>query len=477
MKETTVKAIFRLSTLATATLVLAGCASVSMDQALQETNDTTKAFTQGKLELSRTEQQQLARSKLSSELLAKPLTMDDAVQLALANSPAVQTLLAQSWSELASANQLGRIANPIFTFERVRSGSELDIGRILSFGLLDLLTLPQRQVISRGQLAQTKVQLSASVVDQVTQVRQAWVRAVAAQQTLQYAGQVNSAAQASAELARRMLQVGNFTKLQRARQQVFYADATAQLASSQHAATAAREELIRQLGLTDAQATELKLPERLPDLPKEPRQASVVNSSAMQQRLDVQMARSQLDMAGKSQGLNLLNSLVDVELGLIRNTVFDNAEGTKHTARGYELGIRLPIFDWGSAQRDSMNAQSLAAANRYEKTVRSASSQLRESYSAYRTAHDVARHYRDEIVPLRKTMSEENVLRYNGMLIGVFELLADTRDQISSVMAAINTYQQFWLADSALSASVIGKPAAMVPMPMAAAGGGADAPH
>ena len=472
------KTIFRCGALTTATLVLAGCASVGIDQAVQHANDTTQTFTQGKLELSRTEQQQQARAKLSSELLAKPLTMDDAVQLALANSPAVQTLLAQSWSELASANQLGRIANPIFTFERVRSGSELDIGRILSFGLLDLLTLPQRQVISRGQLAQARVQLSASVVDQVTQVRQAWVRAVAAQQTLQYAGQVTAAAQASAELARRMQQVGNFTRLQRARQQAFYADSAAQLASAQHAGTAAREELIRQLGLTDAQATELKLPERLPDLPKEPRQASVVTSSAMQQRLDVQMARSQLDMAGKSQGLNLLNSLVDVELGIIRNTTFENnAEGHKTTARGYELGIRLPIFDWGSAQRDSMNAQSLAAAGRYESTVRSASSQLRESYSAYRTAHDVARHYRDEIVPLRKTMAEENLLRYNGMLIGVFELLADTREQIASVIAAINAYQQFWLADSALAASMIGKPTSLAAPLSAGAGGGKEAGH
>ena len=105
-----------------------------------------------------------------------------------------------------------------------------------------------------------------------------------------------------------------------------------------------------------------------------------------------------------------------------------------------------------------MNAQSLAAANRYENTVRAASSQLRESYSAYRTAYDVARHYRDEIVPLRKTMGEETMLRYNGMLIGVFELLADTREQITSVSAAINAYQQFWLADAALAASMAGKP-------------------
>ena len=465
-----------MTALAAATLILAGCASVNIDQTLQDTNQQTSGFTQGKLELSRTAEQQRARAKLSSELLAKPLGMDEAVQLALSNSPAVQTLLAQSWMDMAQANQMGRITNPVFTFERMRQGDELEIGRLLSFGLLDLLTLPRRQAIAQSRTAQAKVQLAASVVDQITQVRQSWVRAVSAQQSLQYAEQINTTAQASAELAKRMQQVGNFTKLQRARQQLFYADAVARLASSRHAATATREDLIRQLGLTDAQASELKLPERLPDLPQAPKPADKLNAAAPEQRLDVQIARNQLDMAGKSQGLELLNSLVDVELGLRRDTIFDNAEGTRSTKRGFELEIRLPIFDWGNARRDAMNANSLAAANRYESTVRGATSQLRESYSAYRTAYDVARHYRDEIVPLRKTMADENVLRYNGMLIGVFELLADNRDQIASVVSAIDAYQQFWLADAALSASLTGKPTSlMVAAP--AAGGGEAAGH
>ncbi|MBC7610992.1 MAG: TolC family protein [Polaromonas sp.] len=452
------KRIFRLSALAAAALLMAGCASVNIDQTLKETNASTQDFTQGKLELSRNTQQREARAKLSSELLAQPLDMNAAVQLALANSPAVQTLLAQGWAEMAQASRGGRIANPIFTFERMRLGDELEIGRLLSFGLLDLLTLPQKRAISSIQIAQARVQLSANVVEQVTQTRQAWVRAVAAQQALSYARQVNTSAQASAELAKRMQQVGNFNKLQRMRQQVFYADATAQLAASQHAATASREELTRLLGLTDGQAAQLKLPERLPDLPKELRQPQNISARAGEQRLDVQMARQQLDAAGKSQGLNLLTSLVDVELGLRRDTVFDNAAGTQSTRRGFELGIRLPIFDWGTASRDAMNAQSLAAASRYESTVRNASSQLRESYSAYRTAYELARHYQDEIVPLRKIMAEENVLRYNGMLIGVFELLADNREQINSVIAAINAFQQFWLADAALAASMTGKP-------------------
>ena len=456
-------------------VVLAGCASVNLDQAITDINNSNSTFTQVKLELSRTDQQRLARAKLSAELLAKPLGMDEAVQLALSNSPAMQSLLAQSWADMSQATQGGRIANPIFNFERVRSGDELELGRLLSFGLLDLLTLPRRLAIANSQVAQARVQLSANVVDQVTQVRQAWVRAVAAQQSLEYALQINKTAQASSELAKRMQQVGNFNKLQRMRQQSFYADATAQLASSQHAALAAREELARLLGLGDDQIDQLKLPERLPDLPKEPRQPQTVNVNAAQQRLDVQLARNQLDAAGQSQGLNLITSLVDVELGIRRDTVFDN--GVKSNRKGYELDIRLPIFDWGNVQRDALNARSLAAANRYEATVRGASSQLRESYSAYRTAYDVARHYRDEIVPLRKTIGEENVLRYNGMLIGVFELLADNRDQISSVIAAINSYQQFWLSDAALAASMTGKPTNMMMSSPAAGGGGEAAGH
>lgn len=441
--------------------VLTGCASLGIDDAVKQTNSSAAQFTGGNLELSRTKERRDARLAVADELLGKPLTQDAAVRLALANSPALQAMVAQSWAEISTANQAGNIPNPIFSFERLRTGDELEIGRLLSFGVVDLILLPRRMSIARSQGVQAQIQLTTTVVDQVTQVRSAWVRAIAAQQLLQYAEQVKQSAEASAELARRMQLVGNFSKLQRARQQVFYADATTQLASARHAATSAREELVRALGLDDNQASKLQLPERLPDLPKAPRPAQDVASTASAQRLDVQQARAQLEVAGRSQGINQLSTFIDVEAGIRRDTVFDNHQGTRSTGRGFELDIRLPLFDWGSAQRDALNAQSLAAANRYDAAVRGATSQLRQDYSSYRTTYDIARHYRDEIVPLRQAMADENVLRYNGMLIGVFELLAEARDQISSVTNAINAQQQFWLADAALAASVIGKPSAM----------------
>ncbi len=85
MKSPHMKRLLRISAVSTAALVLAGCASVNFDQALGEANQNTQAFSQGKLELSRTEAQRQARQKLSEQLLADPLSMDDAVQLALAS--------------------------------------------------------------------------------------------------------------------------------------------------------------------------------------------------------------------------------------------------------------------------------------------------------------------------------------------------------------------------------------------------------
>jgi len=458
--------------------VLSGCASITSDQTVARVNDEAASFTEGRLVLARTDAEREKRSAAARQLLAKPLGQREAVQLALTNSPALQALLAQGWAESADAAQVGRIANPIFSFERMVAGDSLDIGRSLAFGLLDILTVPARQGVTNRRIEQSQLRLTTDVVDHVTQVRQAWVRAVAAGQTLKYAQQVFDSAEASAELARRMQSVGNYNRITRAREQSFYADAATRLATATHQATAAREELVRVLGLDEMQAKGLQLPERLPDLPKQALEPQAVAAMTSRGRLDIRLAQAALEASAKAQGLTGVTSFTDIELTARRNTAFDNAAGSRSTARGYEVGVRLPLFDWGGMQRDAWSARTLAAANQLEATVRIAGSSLRESYSAYRTAYDIARHQRDEVIPLRKVIAEENQLRYNGMLIGVFELMADARDQVGTVMAAIDAEQQFWLADAALQASVIGRPTSTSLAATAAApSGGGGAGH
>ena len=465
----------RLAAAAAAAVLLAGCAGPDMRAAIGEANALAAPVSgQAKTELLRNHSQRQAATALAGELLSAPLTMDGAVQLALANSPAFQASLAQGWEEIANARQRGLPGGLVFSFERLREGADLELGRMLSVGLFDLITLPQRRALAELATGQARVKMAGAIVDQVAAARQAWVRAVAAREIELYATQVKDAAEASAELARRMQAVGNFTKLQAARQHLFYADATSRLAAARQQTVASREELVRQLGLNAEQARLLKLPDRLPDLPKAPKAAEQVSSALAAQRLDARLARLELEAAGRARGVDLASSLADMELGVRRDTRFEG-HGEKSTTRGWELEIRLPLFDWGATRRDALDARTLAAANRYEAVARAASSQVRESYAAYRTAYDQAKHQRDEMVPLRKTISEENLLRYNGMMIGVFELLADAREQVGGVISAIEAQRDFWIADASLSNALIGRPQAGGASSAPSAGGSAPA--
>lgn len=456
---------------------LTACATVNFDDSLGRANSRVSAFTGARAVLARDDAQREALGARASEILSTALSEDSAVQLAMFNSPQFQAVLARNWERAAQAAQSGRIANPVFTFERLHVLDEVEFGRLLTVGLIDLLTYPMRQSVARARLSAEEERLAGDVVRKVTEVRKAWVRAVAASERLGYARQVYEAAGAAAELARRMQEAGNFNAVQRVRQQGFYADAATRLALAQHEATAGREELVRQLGLSQAQVPRLVLPERLPDLPETPRQPDEVSAAAASGNLDVQVARAEFEAAARAQGLGVVTSLVDVEGGLRRNTFFDDAEGSRATGRGYELDVTLPVFDWGGMKRDGMDAGTLAAGNELEAVLRTAGSRLRESYSAYRTAHDIARHYRQEVIPLQQALSEENVLRYNAMLIGVFELLADARAQIGAVMAGIDALEQFWIADAALQAAVMGAGGESSLRGPAAAGESADAGH
>ncbi len=441
-----------------ASLALAGCAGTQIDRNFSDVQQQSRESLGADVKWLTTDEARRQAQVDVDTLLAQPLDGDGAVRIALAYSPALQAMLYDAAASSATATQSARLPNPVFAFERLAQNvggmQELEITRSLSISLLDLLMLPARLRLADYQQQQGRISLTASVAQAAVEARQAWVNAVAAQQSAQYAQQVKATADASAEIARRMQAVGNFSKVQRAREQAFAADAVTQLARAMQARRSSREVLVRALGLSDQQAASLKLPDRLPDLPAAPRDESTVSQTAMGQRLDVRLARANLDFIAREQGLTTVTSFVNAfEVGVKQ----DKQTGLPRQ-RGYDLSVPLPIFDFGEAARSRAQSTYMAAVYRTAQVTVDAGSQVRESYGAYRTAYDILKHYRDEIVPLRKTIAEENVLRYNGMLIGVFELLADSREQIGSVIQAIDAQRDFWLADAALQAALIGRP-------------------
>ncbi|MFY9513969.1 MAG: TolC family protein [Rubrivivax sp.] len=441
-----------------ASAVLAGCASLSPDAGFSSVESAAKERLGKDLRWARSEADLDSIDKRVGELLSKPLTVDDAVQVALFNNRGLQATFQELGITEAEVVQASRLPNPGFRFSRLSRGSEVTLERSLDFSLARLIALPYIRQIETRRFEQTKALVAMSVLALAAETRKAYYSALAAEETVRYMRQVQRAAEASSELARRMAQVGNFNKLQRAREQAFYADASLNLARAEQARLATRERLTRLLGAWGPQ-TRFALPDRLPDLPKDATELPDIERVALGQRLDVQGARLAAEQTARNLGLTKATRFVNVlELGALRN-----GSNQAPTERGWEISIELPLFDWGDARVARSEAIYMETVHRAAETAVNARSEVREAYAGYRSAFDIARHHRDEIVPLRQRIAEENVLRYNGMLIGVFELLADARAQIVSVNNAIESLRDFWIAQADLDMALIGKPSLALP--------------
>lgn len=444
--------MMRLTVAAGAVLILAGCASFSPDGGMGQVADLTKERTGQSVALQRTEKDANAAKSRISDILKQPLSADTAVELALLNNRGLQANLNQLGIAESNLVQAGRLANPLLSFGRMSGSGVVEIERAVMFNILSLLTMPKATEVQQRNFEQAQFQAAYEAVGVASEARRAYFGAVAAQELVRYYSQVKEAADASNELARRMVLAGNFNKLAQMREQAFYADATASLARAQQQSLAERERLTRLLGLSGEQLN-FKLPDRLPDLPKAPTQPLDAERTALEKRLDVMMAKRATASTASAYGLTKATRFINVlEVGYT-----NKSESGSPRANGFEIELELPLFDFGSVRTSRAEASYMQAVHRTAEIAVNAQSEVRESYGAYRTAFDLAKHYRDEVVPLRKRISEENLLRYNGMLISVFELLADSREQVRGVADYVQALRDFWIAETNLQSALTGR--------------------
>ncbi|MDM4768297.1 TolC family protein [Pelomonas sp. SE-A7] len=456
-----------------APLLLAGCASLSGNGGMTPIQDAAKNHLGATLLAASTDQDLDGIDQRVAELLTKPLTADSAVQIALLNNRGLQASFQELGIAEAEMVQASRMPNPGFSIAKLKRGDEREIERGFSFDLGHLVALPLARQVESRRFAAVQRSVAMEMLSLAAETRKAFYAAVAAEQTASYMRDVRATADAGAELARRLAQAGNWTKLQQAREHGFFSEAVLNAARAESARVSARERLTRLMGLWGSQSA-FALPARLPDLPADPQDRPDIEQVAMTTRLDVQGAKAMVEATAKNLGLSKVTRFINVlELGYQRNS---SNEAPRQT--GYEIGIEIPLFDWGDARIAKAEAVYMQSAHRAAKTAVEARSEVREAYQGYRSAYDVAKHFRDDVVPTAKRISDENVLLYNGMFISVFELLADARAQIASVNGSIEALRDFWVAQSDLDMALVGKPSLGGAGPsasVAGTGGGAAA--
>jgi outer membrane protein TolC len=437
------------------TLAMSGCATFSPDAGMtvvaNVAGDTLKKDV---ISIRTTDDAEEARNVVQ-RLLRRSLTVESAVQIALLNNKGLQA----SYNELALAEanmvQESLPPNPTFSIFRIAGDSALEAERQVVGNILALSTLPFRSGIARQRFQEAQLRAAEETLRLAADVRRTYFHAVAANELAGLLTGAKSTAESTAQLASKLGQTGGLNKLDQAREQVFYAETTAELATVRQDATSSRERLVRLLGLWDGDLG-FRLPQKLPDLPRRPLSLPGIEVDAVEHRIDLQIARIELDALAKS--LNLTEATRFVTLldaaGIDRKT--RDPDTTPFRERGFDVQFQIPIFDGGEVRVRQAAETYNQAFNRLTEKAVNVRSEARDAFRVYRSAYDIAGHYQREVLPLRKIISDEMQLRFGSMQVDVFAVLTEARLRIASLRAAIEAKREFWLAQSELKTAVNG---------------------
>src|ERR1700687_2579612 len=437
------------------TLALPGCATFSPDGGMTVVAKVAgETLKKDVVSIRTTDDAEGARNAVQ-RLLRRALTVDTAVQIALLNNRGLQA----SYNELALAEatlvQDSLPPNPTFSISRISGNGAVESERQVIGDILALATLPFRSEIARQRFQKAQLRAAEETLRLAADVRRTYYRAVAANELVGLLTDAKSTAESTAQLASKLGQTGALNKLDQAREQVFYAETTADLATLRQDATSSRERLIRLLGLWDGDLV-FRLPQKLPPLPRRPLSLPGIEVDAVEHRIDLQIAR--IELAALAKSLHLTRStrfvtLLDVA-GVDRNTRDPN--GTTFRESGFDVQFQIPIFDGGEVRVRQAAETYNQAFNLLTERAVNVRSEARDAYRVYRSTYDIAGYYQREVLPLRKIITDEIQLRFGSMQDDVFALLTEARQRNGSGSAAIVGHRGVWLAQSELKTAVNG---------------------
>ncbi|MCR4320130.1 MAG: TolC family protein [Candidatus Brocadiaceae bacterium] len=439
--------------------VLTGCASVPKEAGFPDVQNIIEQRIGRRLHWNQGTSEDAAVVDTVRSMLQQELTIDEAVQIALLNNRSLQATYEELGIAQADLVQAGLLRNPLFgasfRFPDKTVGGHRSTNTEFSVvqDFLDLLVRPLRKKVASTQFEQVKLRVGNAVLDLAAEVRSAYYALQADEQTLEMRRTVVQATEAAVDIATRQHDAGTLKTLDLANQQGFHDQAKLDMTRTDIQIVADRERLNRLMGIWGAD-TMWKLPERLPELPESEIPMEHLESIAVSQRLDLAAARQEMQVIAYALSLTRKYRYFYVfDVGV--DTEHDVADDVNIT--GPNVTIELPIFDQRQAEIARLEAQLRQSQRRLSSLAIDIRSEVREVRNRLLAARNVVKYYHDVVLPLRKRIVDESQLYYNGMLIGVYELLLAKQNQINAGREYIDTLRDYWIAGSDLERAVGGR--------------------
>lgn len=421
--------------------------------------------------------------QVSAMVRGKTLDAELAVQVALKNNRSLQAAYADLGISAAEAWQEALLPNPrvsIGFFGLGVPGLEAyrSIEATIANNLLAIFTRPARIAEADARFQAEQLRAIDDTLRLAAETRRAWLNAVSAFEATVYLNQAQAAADAASELAMRLGETGAMSKAGQAREHAFFAELAGRKAQAKLQAQLAKDELARLMGLWGDDLS-FFVPDYLPDLPAAAPVIAQVESLALRNRPDLQLAKFELEAAARRYGLTEATRYVtdlDLIAGFEKEREIEDGDITHVKSGQVELEFEIPIFDTGKARLRKAELQHMKAANLLAEKAVNIRAEARSSAKAAHATHQIARHFANSVLPLRVTIEEESLLTYNGMITNTFELLADTRARLEAVLLSVDARRDFWLAAVNLNAAIYGGGTGAMQANMESPAAGGEAP-
>jgi len=445
----------KLKVLALLGILVAGCASTSPKDAYKDVSRAVEARSGHKVAWSSGgEEDKEADKAIDRLLLERPLTADDAVQVALLGNPGLRAKLEELSIAQADLVQAGLLKNPVFSVGRTAWESEHidpNLFATVEQDFLDLVTMPLRKRVAATELEATKLEVGDHVLELAASVREAFYMAQAAEQVGTMRALVAEASQTSADVARKQHEAGNMSDLALNTELGLTAQTALDRKRATGEATVAREKLNKLMGAW-GRRTAWRMPTRLPELPKDSDGSlEQLETIAITQRLDVAAARRNvqaidyaLSLAKLTRWTGTVN--VAVEAGRLR--------GSKRFSFGPSVGIEIPLFDQRQAQIAKLEAHRRQADNELQALAIDVRADVRSSRVRVLTSRGLVEHYGKVIVPLRENVVRFSQEQYDAMLLGVYQLIQAKQAEYEAYREYIEALRDYWIARSDLERAV-----------------------
>lgn len=435
-----------------ASLAVAGCAEVPDSTGVQPVVDASKARLGAAPVWRRGGAEDAAVEARIDALLSKPLSPEGVIEVGLLNSPDIQAAFEDIGIAQGELVQAGLLDNPGLEVSLLAASPQTLYAGTITQNFLSVFTVAARRHFAGEALDRTSYLVASQLVDYAASVRAAYYRLVADRQAAGLNAQVTDATSAAAELAERQRRAGTLNARDQLLHQQLYATTILAQAKAEADLANDREALNRFLGLWGKRAV-WSVPDRLPDPPADAVPAApILEATAIAGRLDLAAARKDVESAADRLGFEQdYRFLQGFGLGFTYERDSDNAHD-----KGPVLQFTLPIFDQGQGKARVLEATLRQRERLMAKLAIDLRSSVRAAALQLAASEAVLRHYRAVLLPLSEQLVAEQQRFYNGMLVGVYDLLQAKRGQIETGRDYIAALKDYWLTRTELERLVGG---------------------